>query len=153
MQYVYQLEFQILSRNYVFQRLNICRSEYSNIPIFHLLHSFSTYSEITILFLSGPSQGEARRYCLALDSIVTLLSRCLSPVIYSYSLKDFNIFCLSYVDDKLFKPVFKGLAMMVATSRITIRRVRNSTIRIPEFSLLTDSADSSRTRNVSEVTL
>ena len=94
----------------------------------------SAYSEITILFLSSPEQSEARRYCLALDSIVTLLSRCLTPVIYSYSLKDFTFFCLSYVDDHMFQPVFKGLNMVVVKVRTVSKKIKKVRIRLPELS-------------------
>ena len=78
---------------------------------------------------------------------MALLSRCLSPVIYSYSLKDFTFFCLSYVDDNLFQPVFKGVAMLKVRVRVTVRRVQGARIRLPEFVLLSDAT---RARAASE---
>lgn len=112
--------------------------------------TFSGYSEVTILFLSAtPGREEAWRYCLALDSIVTLLSRCLSPVTFSYALKDYTFFCLGYVDDTLLKPVYNGVRAAVVGARGAARRLRQRTVqpvggtvrvravRLPGFTALT----------------
>ena len=71
----------------------------STISAMTLVYLLSCYSELSISVLRLLHRTQTRRYFLALDSIVMLLSRCLSPLVYSYSLKELTFQFLNYVDE------------------------------------------------------
>ena len=85
-------------------------------------HFNISYFQAVIAYLGLSGKEEQRRYFLALDSIISLLARCLSPIIFTHTLNGFSLFCLNYVDDKIMTPFLKCGVWMWCQLVLCVRR-------------------------------